>query len=1121
MARRSIWRHETIVSATLSRDMSDHLRANKKWELGILREYCREKDVEEFYKSYMRRLHINQLYSFMVMLVLNTSIHAGLLLATLSSQERKDIYRDVCIYIGGTLLIIIILVIGLRRNLQKSYTMRTNVISLLVVIVVIGMDASVSLLHTFRRNITIPVYMNFIVFAIYCFMPIVSDIYAIILGLLSTAFYVVFLKLQVYFWTEQGSKSFDYTKGTSEYIAMCCMNVFGIFMRLTREVNTRMTFLDKRQCIEEDLLFHAAKDQEKSLLLSMIPQQIAKQMEEDVKLRIELMKNPDYVHSLEKIRKLFIEPHDDVTILYADIVNYTKLTTTLNAKTLVETLHELFVRFDDGAQELDVLRIQFLGDCYYCAANVSIPNEEHARACVKLGLRMIEDIREVGEHRNLGIDMRIGVHSGSVLSGVIGATKWQFDIYSKDVEIANHLESTGLPGRVHISKQTLERLDKRFQYEPGTKAARFDPLLRRYQITTFLIIKPVIDQTGVSARRSIFTRGLSADEEFKDVDSAQKMKTLVHFEMNQESCKFPLFGLVPQYRKLIFGQRSRSRGSESDKSTFYANISWLFMCYKNWRWEYNFMQQSDILHKYSVLVAMLVTWALILIQYYNTVQISVFWDVAICTVVFFLFIFCLVWYRKVWAYFYGSPLMSGPRQRLSYWLYKLSDRAQRNFKFRTIVYLLIVLLQFSLITMQMLDCNQFRVVNEVIETHANQNDINNVCFTPWAVTESVVIHVGTIFLFTHISYVLKWIIALSVTIIYVIVVFAVYDFLYEYSVSSNPYFFPEFAHLMVLCRTAWIFHIMNREIEFITRMDFNWKHELRKKKEDAKFTNQTISILIANILPSHIVNIYMKDQLMSELCYEEYENVAVMFATIRNYDTEQVGMRVLNEIICDFDEVLSTYQGLDKIEKIKVAGWTYMAACGLNAGNSMVKRNRVFSTTSSDDGMNAALSRSILSGINVAPSVVLNQDSTAEGNEVVFIMLSFALDLLQKMKEFNEENIQSDDKKRTLGALRIGISNGPVMAGVVGLYKPFYDIWGNAVNMASRMDSTGLEDSIQVTEETALILKTFNVQCTYRGQTYVKGRDFIPTYFVKIDNDLNYVPRTSDKNETGFDIDTA
>lgn len=76
-------------------------------------------------------------------------------------------------------------------------------------------------------------------------------------------------------------------------------------------------------------------------------------------------------------------------------------------------------------QEYNVLRIKFLGDCYYCVSGVPEPNPQHARSCVDLGLRMIRDIREVRAQRNnLNIDMRIGVHSGSIMSGVIGACKW-------------------------------------------------------------------------------------------------------------------------------------------------------------------------------------------------------------------------------------------------------------------------------------------------------------------------------------------------------------------------------------------------------------------------------------------------------------------------------------------------------------------------------------------------------------------------------------------------------------------------------------------------------------------------------------------------------------------------
>lgn len=159
-------------------------------------------------------------------------------------------------------------------------------------------------------------------------------------------------------------------------------------------------------------------------------------------------------------------------------------------------------------------------------SGVPEPNPQHARSCVDLGLRMIRDIREVRAQRNnLNIDMRIGVHSGSIMSGVIGACKWQYDIWSKDVSIANRLETTGVPGyanrkqicaqyrlplydqiaaiitlsdllfdfkfsicsKVHITKQTLDLLEDQYFFEPGTEMAKKDPVLIRNNIETFLI----------------------------------------------------------------------------------------------------------------------------------------------------------------------------------------------------------------------------------------------------------------------------------------------------------------------------------------------------------------------------------------------------------------------------------------------------------------------------------------------------------------------------------------------------------------------------------------------------------------------------------------------------------
>ena len=78
------------------------------------------------------------------------------------------------------------------------------------------------------------------------------------------------------------------------------------------------------------------------------------------------------------------------------------------------------------------------------------------------------------------------------------------------------------------------------------------------------------------------------------------------------------------------------------------------------------------------------------------------------------------------------------------------------------------------------------------------------------------------------------------------------------------------------------------------------------------------------------------------------------------------------------------------------------------------------------------------------------------------------------------------------------------MAGVVGSSKPLYDVWGNAVNMASRMDSTGIPGKIQLTAETADVLQSFGIKCEYRGETYVKGRGKIPTYFACITDELEF-----------------
>ncbi|KPP61800.1 adenylate cyclase type 2-like, partial [Scleropages formosus] len=104
-------------------------------------------------------------------------------------------------------------------------------------------------------------------------------------------------------------------------------------------------------------------------------------------------------------------------------------------------------------------------------------------------------------------------------------------------------------------------------------------------------------------------------------------------------------------------------------------------------------------------------------------------------------------------------------------------------------------------------------------------------------------------------------------------------------------------------------------------------------------------------------------------------------------------------------------------------------------------------------------------------------------------MVEFAFALMGKLDVINKHSF--NDFK-----LRVGINHGPVIAGVIGAQKPQYDIWGNTVNVASRMDSTGVLGKIQVTEETSRVLQTLGYTCTCRGIINVKGKGELKTFFI-------------------------
>ncbi|KAE9556006.1 hypothetical protein FO519_000752 [Halicephalobus sp. NKZ332] len=175
------------------------------------------------------------------------------------------------------------------------------------------------------------------------------------------------------------------------------------------------------------------------------------------------------VPNVRKFRPFTMNLMTDVSILFADIAGFTKMSSNKSADELVNLLNDLFGRFDYLCGRCNLEKISTLGDCYYCVAGCPEPRPDHAKCCVEMGLAMIIAIRQFDMDRGQNVNMRVGIHTGKVMCGMVGTKRFKFDVFSNDVNLANEMESTGVAGRVHISEVTASYLDNQYILEEAAE----------------------------------------------------------------------------------------------------------------------------------------------------------------------------------------------------------------------------------------------------------------------------------------------------------------------------------------------------------------------------------------------------------------------------------------------------------------------------------------------------------------------------------------------------------------------------------------------------------------------------------------------------------------------------
>uniref|UniRef100_A0A8C7FJM3 Adenylate cyclase type 3 n=1 Tax=Oncorhynchus kisutch TaxID=8019 RepID=A0A8C7FJM3_ONCKI len=822
----------------------------------------------------------------------------------------------------------------------------------------------------------------------------------------------------------------------ANWVLYLCAVTVGVISYYMADRKYRTAFLEARQSLEVKLTLEEQSTQQEELLLSILPKHIAEEM-------LEGMKKQANQNEVQQFNTMYMYRHENVSILFADIVGFTQLSSACSAQELVKLLNELFARFDKLAAQHHQLRIKILGDCYYCICGLPDYRDDHAACSIMMGLAMVEAISYVREKTKTEVDMRVGVHTGTVLGGVLGQRRWQFDVWSTDVTVANKMESGGIPGRVHISQSTMECLHGEFDLEPGNGGERCEYLLEK-GIDTYLVVfsKETTQVNGLNRvvsddlsvwpgsinlmfyiPRSFWSGSVTSPQRQikKKVDareSEQELNRLLHLELlereNEETAKERRTN--PVSLQFVDGELEERYSAEKERQSGVA-----FCC-------------SCLVLFFSAGMEVLIDPMLVVNYVTLAIGEGLLLILTICSM------------AAVFPRMFSKRLVS-----FSMWIDR--TRWARNTWAMAAIFVLTMAEIADMVS------QFFQLVAGLSRESLGDGGCAE---NPKHYSYMAVLSLVATTMLVQVSHLVKLGLMLLVIVATGAVniyswrdIYDLYDFI-RFTIPSK-YLMTVMIMIMMIC-----FYYFARHVERQSRKLFLWKIEVHDQKERVFEMRRWNEALVTNMLPEHVAKHFLGSKKRDEELYSQsYDEIGVMFASIPNfsdfYTEEGINnggiecLRILNEIISDFDSLLDRNE-FRFITKIKTIGSTYMAASGVTP-------------ESNTNGY-----------CNQEQSLLERWQHLAD-------LADFALAMKVTLTKLNDQSFNNF-------MLRIGLNKGSVLAGVIGARKPHYDIWGNTVNVASRMESTGVMGNIQFSFY-------YGFRFVRRGPIFVKGKGELLTFFMK------------------------